>query len=62
MGSKRCPNLFRFRCTSANNAVKWMVKPPTFIFRRAGWLGAYARVALEGGTYHPICVQLACMM
>ena len=28
-----------------------MVEPPDFALRRAGWLGAYTRMALEGGTY-----------
>ena len=26
------------------------------------WLGAYTRTASEGGTYRPVCVQLASRM
>ena len=39
-----------------------MVEQPNFVLQRASWLGAYARIALEGGTYHPACVLLLSRM
>ena len=62
MGWKRCPNLFRFQSSAAKGAVKWMVEPPTFVFKWAGWLSSYTRTVLEGGTYYSVCVWLVSMM
>ena len=36
-----------------------MIEQPNFFLGRVGWLGAYTRIALEGGTYHLACVWLA---
>ena len=36
-----------------------MVEQPNSVPRRAGWLGAHTRMALEGGTSHPGCVWFA---
>ena len=35
-----------------------MVEQPGFVLSMAGWLGAYAKMILEGGTYCPAHVQL----
>ena len=44
-----------------HKAPKRWVSCPTLFYRRAG-IGAYARRALNWGTYHPICVRLAFVM
>ena len=54
-----CQNLFRFQCSAAKGAAKWIVEQPDFILRRADCLGAYARAVLERGTYCPACVWFA---
>ena len=40
-----------------HKARRW-VSCPTLFYGRVG-IGAYARRALNGGTYHPVCIQLA---
>ena len=35
-----------------------MVELPDIIYGLVG-IGAYAGMALEGGTYHPVCILLA---
>ena len=42
---KRGPNTFRFQCSTAKGTAKWMLEQPTFVLRRANWLGAYTRMA-----------------
>ena len=34
-----------------------MVELPNIVFGLVG-IGAYTRMALEGGTYHPVCIWL----
>ena len=40
-----------------HKAKRW-VSYPTLFYRRVG-IGAYARRALKGGTYCPVCIRLA---
>ena len=52
---KRCLNLFRFRCGAAKAAAKSMFELPNIVYGLVR-ISAYARMASEGGTYHPVCV------
>ena len=37
--------------------VNWMVEWPNIVCGLVG-IGAYARMASEGGTYRPVCIRL----
>ena len=54
---KKCPNQFRFWLSTVRGAIKWMVEWPDIVCGLAG-ISAYARMAFEGGTYCPVCIQL----
>ena len=54
---RKCLNPFMFQCIAAKDATKWMAKLPNIVCGLVG-ISAYARIASEGGTYHPVCVWL----
>ena len=49
--------LCRFQHGTVKGAVKWMVELPNIVCGLVG-MGAYAKTASEGGTYHPVCIWL----
>ena len=55
-GMKRCPSHLG-SSPVLHKARRWVSCPKLF-YRRVG-IGAFARRALKGGTYCPICIWLA---